>query len=228
MSPPKKTVLEPLRLRIRRLQFIGGLGFLSLMVGSVLSVSLSQRLALRVQALPFEWLRLLIELGIQKLWVLGVLPVLCYGAARVVDLRPWPTAIGGMLSGQVFLLALEFVQNGIDGWVERGWLFVALDWGVLGLGVWITQRAVVRGRADVVRQAERAQQQAAARKDEYAEFLQAAERGGEKIAQREAAQAGAAVEPGGPAAPAAAVTPATAGEGATEQKPAEEGKLPST
>lgn len=223
MSPPKNTVLEPLRLRIRRLQFTGGLGFLALVLGSMLSVALSQRLSTRIQALPLEGLRLVVGVTIQKLWVLGVLPVLCYGAARVVELRPWPTAIGGMLSGQVFLLALEFVQNGIDGWVERGWLFAALEWGVLGLGVWITQRAVARGRADVAKQAERAQQQASSRKDEYAEFLQAAEREGERLAQREAARAEASATP---AASAPAGVAPTSEESTPEPKPAEEQKPP--
>ena len=48
----KTSVLQPLRVRVRRFQFIVGLGFLALMGGSVLSVALSVRLATRVQALP--------------------------------------------------------------------------------------------------------------------------------------------------------------------------------
>ena len=197
MSSSKKTLLDPLRVRVRRLQFTGGLGFLALVLGSMLSVALSQRMSTRLQALPFDGLRLVLALGIQKLWLLLVLPMLCYGAARVVELRPWPTALGDALSGQAFLVALEFVQNGVEGWVERGWVYAALEVGLLGLGVWITQWAVARGRADVAAQEQQTRQKASARKDEYAEFLQAAERGGDKLAEREAAQSTAPMTPTG-------------------------------
>lgn len=147
MSTPKKAVLEPLRVRVRRLQFIVGLGFLALVVGSVLSSALTLRLISRVDALSLTVLRFAIALGLQNLWVLVVLPLLCYGAARVIELRPWSTALGAGVTGQLFLVALEFVQAGVDGWVERGWLFTALQWGVFAGGVVLSQRAVVRGRA---------------------------------------------------------------------------------
>ncbi|QRK04966.1 hypothetical protein JQX13_32780 [Archangium violaceum] len=185
MRTPKKAVLEPLRVRVRRLQFIVGLGFLALVVGSVLSSALTMRLIGRVDALSLTVLRFAIALGLQNLWVLVVLPLLCYGAARVVELRPWSTALGAAFTGQLFLLALEFVQAGVDGWVERGWLLTALQWGVFAGGVVLSQRAVVRGRAAAGLRAEQARQQADARKDEYAEFLREAERAGEKSVQRE-------------------------------------------
>jgi hypothetical protein len=60
---------------------------------------------------------------------------------------------------------------------------------MLAAGVVLSQRALLRGRGDAAKQVERAQQQAEARKDEYAEFLQEAERAAEKSAQREAAKA---------------------------------------
>lgn len=228
MSPPKKTVLEPLRLRVRRFQFIAGLGFLALILGSVLSVSLAQRINVRVQALPFALLRSLIDLGLQKLWVLAVLPGLAYVAARIIDLRPWPTALGSAAAGQVFLLALEYVQGGVDGWVERGVWNTLWEVGALALGVGITSRAVERGRAAVKRQGEQAQVQAAARQGEYDEFLQAAEREGEKIAQREAARAEAQAAAAPPAAPADAPAPPVAPkEEPSEPPPSTEPKSPS-
>lgn len=223
-TPPKKALLEPLRVRVRRAQFIVGLGFLALVMGSVLSVALALRLMGRVDALPAGVLRFGLALVLEKLWVLAVLPVLCYGAARIIELRPWTTALGAAFTGQMFLLALEFVREGVDGWLERGWLVTAVEWGVTAVGVVLSQRAVVRGRADAGKQAEQAQQQAAARKDEYAEFLREAERAGEKSAQREAAKAegqGASVQ--SLPVPEQAVAPAAE---SSEQKPEDEPKAP--
>ncbi|ATB32173.1 hypothetical protein [Melittangium boletus] len=196
-----KPLLEPLRVRIRRFQFIVGLGFLALILGSILSVGLSQRLAGRVQALPFDWLRFAIGLGVQKLWVLAVLPGLCYGAARVIDLRALPTALGAAVSGQVFILALEFVQDGVDGWVERGWIVIGLEWAVFALGVWLGQLAVKRGRVAATTREAQVRERASVRADEYAEFLREAERAGEKIAQRDEAKASEVAETAGASAP---------------------------
>ncbi|MFL5350735.1 MAG: hypothetical protein ACJ8AT_38685 [Hyalangium sp.] len=216
MSTPKKPILEPLRVRIRRAQFIVGLGFLALVMGSVLAGDLSVRLSVRLESLPFQGLVYVIGLAVRNLWVLAVLPLLCYGAARVLELRPWSTALGAALTGQAFLLAVEFVRNGVEGWVDRGWLATALEWGVLGVGVVLSQRAVVRGRAAAGKQTERAQQQAAARKDEYAEFLQEAERAGEKLAQREQSLPS----------PEQAVAPAAPGAETPEQKSEDVPKAP--
>jgi hypothetical protein len=227
VSTPKKAVLEPLRVRIRRAQFIVGLGFLALVMGSVLAGDLGVRLSVRLESLPLQSLVYVIGLAVRNLWVLGVLPLLCYGAARVLELRPWSTALGAAMTGQAFLLAIEFVRNGVEGWVERGWLATALEWGVLGVGVVLSQRAVVRGRAAAEKQTERAQQQAAARKDEYAEFLREAERAGEKIAQREAT---APEEQGAPVqslpVPEQAVAPAAPGAETPEQKSEDAPKAP--
>jgi len=57
--------------------------------------------------------------------------------------------------------------------------------GALAGGVVLSRRAIERGRAAARGQEEAARAQAAARQDEYAEFLQVAERDGEKLAQRE-------------------------------------------
>ena len=216
MSTPKKAILEPLRVRIRRAQFIVGLGFLALVMGSVLAGDLGVRLSVRLESLPFQSLVYVIGLAVRNLWVLAVLPLLCYGAARVLELRPWSTALGAALTGQAFLLAIEFVRNGVEGWVERGWVATGLEWGVVGVGVVLSQRAVVRGRAAAGKQTEQAQQQAAARKDEYAEFLREAERAGEKIAQREQSLS----------LPEQAVAPAASGAETSEQKSEDVPKAP--
>lgn len=225
MSTPKKAVLEPLRVRIRRAQFIVGLGFLALVLGSVLAGSLGVRLAPRLEAMSSQGLVYVIGLAVRNLWVLGVLPLLCYGAARVLELRSWSTAVGAAMTGQAFLLAIEFVRNGVEGWVERGWPVTAVEWGVLGVGVVLSQRAVVRGRAAAAKQTEQAQQQASARKDEYAEFLREAERAGEKIAQRESTEGQGAPVQSLPV-PEQAVAPAASGAETPEQKPEDAPKAP--
>lgn len=184
-----KGILQPLRVRVRRLQFTVGLGFLALVLGHVLSGALMMRLAGRLSVLPDWFLGWVVNPVLHQLWALAVLPLLCYGAGRILELHPWRTPLVAALSGQSFLLAIFFASEGLDGWVRGGWLVTALDWGMLAAGVVLSQRALLRGRGDAAKQAERAQQQAEARKDEYAEFLQEAERAGEKSAQREAAKA---------------------------------------
>lgn len=184
---PKTSVLEPLRVRIRRLQFIVGLGFISLVGGSVLSVALTLRLSVRVQALPHGLMRVVMAVLLENLWVLGVLPLLCYGAARVMELKPWSTAAGASASGAAFVLALNFVQSGAGGlWL--GGLGSVLNLAAFAAGVVLSARAVKRGRAAAAQQSGKAQQKAQERKSEYDEFLRAAEAGGARLEQREAAQ----------------------------------------
>ncbi|WP_241759185.1 hypothetical protein [Pyxidicoccus parkwayensis] len=189
----KTSVLEPLRVRIRRFQFIVGLGFISLVVGSVLSVSLTLRLSVRVQALPLGGMRLLMAVLLENLWVLVVLPGLCYAAARVMELKPWSTGGGGAASGAAFVLALNYVQSGTEGlWL--GGLGSVLNVVAFGVGVVLSARAVMMGRAAASQQVNKAQAKAQERKSEYDEFLRAAEEGGARLEQREAAVSGAGLE----------------------------------
>lgn len=186
MSSKKPGILEPLRVRVRRFQFIVGLGFIALVMGSVLTNSLGMRLRDRIQALPFGWSQELAAVVLQNLWVLGVLPVLCYGAARVMELRPWTTAAGAATSGSVFVLALGFVQSGVSGlWL--GGLPSVLNLAAFAAGVALSARAVVLGRAAAAQQSVKAQTKAQERKSEYDEFLRAAEQGAARLEQREAA-----------------------------------------
>lgn len=185
VSTSTQGVLARLRVQVRRLQFMVGLGLLSLVLGSMLSVALALRLGVRVQALPFNVLRVLVGVALENLWALTVLPLLCYGAARILELRPLPTALGSVLAGQSFLLVIEFTRDGFAGLLAGSWVVKALSLGALAGGVVLSRRAIERGRAAARGQEEAARAQAAARQDEYAEFLQVAERDGEKLAQRE-------------------------------------------
>lgn len=204
----KTSVLEPLRVRIRRLQFIVGLGFISLVGGSVLSVALTLRLSVRVQALPTGLMRVLMAVLLENLWVLGVLPLLCYGAARVMELKPWSTAAGAAVSGATFVLALNYVQSGAAGlWL--GGLGSVLNVVAFAVGVVLSARAVMLGRAAAAQQTGKAQEKAQERKSEYDEFLRAAEAGAARLEQREsAAQAPAPEGAPAPEAPDTSKTPA--------------------
>ncbi|WP_224249639.1 hypothetical protein [Hyalangium gracile] len=206
-KPPK--VLDSLRVRVRRLQFIVGMGFLSLVVGSVLTVSLTVRLSERVQGMQVEPLRVLIAIVLEHLWVLGVLPVMCYGAARILELRPLSTSLGAAFSGQLFVFALSFVRDGFEG-LWAGWFYTSLRVIAFSAGVFLSHRAVVRGRAAAAQGAAKAQKQAEERKAEYMEFLKDAERGAEKSAQREAERAAAAASVGGAAVASAPAVESTA------------------
>ncbi|SEL63357.1 hypothetical protein SAMN05444354_107172 [Stigmatella aurantiaca] len=178
---PTPGMLEPLRVRIRRFQFILGLGFLSLMAGSMVSVSLAYRLSTRIEDLPGELPRLLIGIALQNLWVLAALPLLAYGAARILELKPLSTALGAALSGEFFVLSLDFVRDGLEG-LWDGWVGAVLRLLAFALGVFLSYRAVVSGRAASARTAAAAQARAEAQKAEYAEFLREAEKAGERSA----------------------------------------------
>ena len=198
MRSKKPKALDSLRVRIRRLQFIVGLGFLSLVIGSVLTVSLTLRLSERVQALQVDWLRVLIAIVLENLWVLAVLPVIWYGAGRILELKPVSTSVGAAISGEIFVLALSFVRDGFDG-LWAGGFYTALRVIAFAAGVFLTHQAVTRARAAAARGADQAQVKAEARKAEYMEFLQEAERGAEKTAQREAERTAAVASTGGAA-----------------------------
>ncbi|WP_232293390.1 hypothetical protein [Stigmatella aurantiaca] len=177
-------MLEPLRVRLRRFQFILGLGFLALMIGSVVSVSLAYRLSTRVEDLPGELPRLVIGIVLQNLWVLGALPLLCYGAARILELKPLSTSLGAALSGEFFVLSLDFVRDGMEG-LWSGWEAAVLRLLAFSAGVFLSHRAVAKGRAASARTAAAAQARAEAQKAEYLEFLREAEKGGERSAPSE-------------------------------------------
>jgi hypothetical protein len=194
----KPRAFDSLRVRIRRFQFIVGLGFLSQIIGPLLTVALAQRLSQRVQDLP-QIIQLMIGIPLQNLWAIAVLPLLCYGAARIIDLKPLSTALGAVVAGEVFVLALNFAWGGLEG-AFPGVGDLALQISILAIGVFFSYRAVLRGRAEAAKGAAKAQAEAEARKSEYQEFLREAERAAEKTAQREAeraASAGSAPSDGG-------------------------------
>jgi signal transduction histidine kinase len=229
VSAKKPGILDPLRVRIRRAQFIMGLGFIALVVGNLFTGTFVFRLASRIQDLPLA-IRIPVVVSVESLWLLGVLPLLCYGAARVLELKPLSTALGSAFTGVVFSQLIIFVSSGLAG-LWTGWLMLLLKVAALAGGVLLTHRAVVKGRAAAERASVQAKAQAEAKKVEYLEFLREAERAGEKTAQREAervavaASAGGAVESAAPVptepaptAPASTDSPAAGADAPVETK----------
>jgi signal transduction histidine kinase len=184
----KPRALDSLRVRIRRFQFIVGLGFLSLILGlCVLTNALTTRLGPRLDDLPVVLYPFFVAI-LQNLWALAVLPLLSYGAARILDLKPLSTAVGAVLAGDIFFRAFKFAWGGFEG-AFPGVAAMALQISLLAVGVLFSYRAVLKGRAEAAKGAAKAQAEAEARKSEYQEFLREAERAAEKTAQREAERA---------------------------------------
>lgn len=172
-TPPTKA-LEPLRSRLRRAQFIAGLGFFSAVVGSILSGSLAMRILPRLggwSLLP----ALLVEAAVQRLWVLVALPIVCYAAARIVELRPATAAIGAALTGELFHGLLDYVSLGWAGLFRDPGRFL-LRLATLALGMLLAMRAVKAARGAALRAEERARQRAAQNRSEYEAFSAEAER----------------------------------------------------
>jgi hypothetical protein len=181
-KPPK--ILDPIRVRLRRLQFTMGLGFIALVIGSVFTGSFTLRVYERAQELPYV-LYVLLAVVLSNLWLLGVLPLLAYGAARVLELRPMSTAVGAAFTGQFFVLAVQTASGGTEA-LWSGWLPFAMQVAAFVGGVLLTYRSVLQGRAAAAKGVAQVQAKAEARKSEYEEFLREAEKAGEKAAQREA------------------------------------------
>jgi hypothetical protein len=216
VSSQSPKALDSLRVRVRRLQFIVGLGFLAMILGRLLTNLLWLRLEARLVDLPVG-LQQLTLLLLPNLWLFSSLPLICYGAALILDLKPLSTSVGASLTGAVFLGLISFVSMGFEGLWE-GWMAVLLQFTVFLGGVAVTYRAVVSGRAAAARAAAKAQAQAQARKAEYVEFLREAERGADKIAQREAESASVVASSGSGAT--VAVAPEVSAPVAVEVSPA--------
>lgn len=175
MTSRPPALLDPLRVRIRRLQLIVGIGFLSLVVGSITTAALSAKIAPRIEGLESGWMRFALSMLVAGVWAYAVLPLFCYGAARVVELKPWPTAIGAAITGELFTLAIFFVTGALST-AESSLRVLLPRLFLLAAGITLSAFAVRRARADSAGQEEKAKAAAVAKKDEYAEFTREAER----------------------------------------------------
>jgi len=88
------------------------MGFVSLILGAIVSDALFVRLSNRLTPWP-SWVAFAALTVVSRLWILGALPALSYGAARILALRPWSTALGAALTGEGLLLAIDYIHNGL-------------------------------------------------------------------------------------------------------------------
>lgn len=167
--------LDVARARIRRVQLTLGLGFIAVALGSALSMSLLVRMGPRIASFGSVAFAIGVDYAIRRLWILAVLPLLCYGVARVIAIRPLPTAIGAALTGEFILVALDVLSGNFGGMLEDP---LQLSARVLTavIGVALSVFAVKSGRAAAEAIELEAKQAAAGKKDEYDQFAKEAER----------------------------------------------------
>lgn len=126
--------------RIWRLLLVVGMGFFAAVLGLVLGSYLVAPLRALLSQSGSLLLGVAAHTLVSRLWILALLPLCCLAAARVLQLRPWRTAVGAALTGE---LVVAGVTGGIGpgGWelLLRG---LTLAGGV-GLSV-IAIRAVSR------------------------------------------------------------------------------------
>lgn len=178
-----KSTYKRLNQGAARIMFIMGLGLAAVILGSILSVGLSMRLAPRLQGLPLPVLQVL-DLLLRNLWSLLILPLLVYAAARVAELRVWTTSIATLMTGSFFLLMLAYLQRGAGEVWRSAWDFIS--WAlVMAVSVLWIRRAVLKGTEYREAQTQKAKAQAAAKVSEYDVFRQQAAALGERNAARE-------------------------------------------
>lgn len=202
-------MLDPLRVRIRRLQLIIGVGLIACVLGALISIPISFRILPLVSGSPL-WIFEAVRTLVSQLWAYGVLPALFYGLARIIDLKPWTAAVGAVITGVLFQLSISLISRGFEGVIDehpaRAVMMVLTAAG----GVWVCAFAVKSARAAAHRAEEEARKKADSRKDEYAAFAREAERLANRTEARDQASA-VPPDPAATAAPAdaAALPPAT-------------------
>jgi xanthine dehydrogenase molybdopterin-binding subunit B len=157
--------------------FVVGLGFGSYVAGVIVSAQLVNRLGPRLAGAG-TFTQAVGMTIISQLWVLAMLPLVAYAAARIVDLGPWSTALVGASTGELFSVALKLISTGAD----IPWQLVVMHALALAAGVVLTAQGVRRGRAVAARSEDEARRAAEARKTEYEHFARAAEQAADRAA----------------------------------------------
>ena len=171
------------------------MGFGAYVAGSIITFQLFNRLSPRLSG-SGAFARFVVSTLVGELWAIAVYPLFCYGAARIIELRPWSAAVAGILTGQVFGFAVQVISVGLD----MPWRFLLAQGLGVGVGIFASAQAVKRGRAAALRGEEATRKAAEARKGEYDEFMRAAERTADRV-EANAAAAAAPEPPPSPPAP---------------------------
>lgn len=163
------------RTLIRRFQLVVGLGFLSCAVGLILSLALGNRLREVIPNLHPVAVAQIAAMAIRQLWEYAVLPLVCYGAARLVPISPWRTAAGAVATGEIFLIALDYFTGMSGVWFHVP-LLLFLRLASIAGGVCLGALAIKRARAAAERAERSALEAAEQKKSQYDEFVREAER----------------------------------------------------
>lgn len=168
MSSPSR--IERFRTAVRRFQLNTGLGVLALVLGDWMAVPLIERLAPRIAAAPAVVSQLLLGGLAWGTWCLGALPLLAFGATRLLGLAPWQTGVTGAGSGFLIHLVLQYLNAGVEGLSGAavvGQLLFAV------LGAWATAAAVNAGNREREAADAKARAEAQARAPDVAKTLNA-------------------------------------------------------
>ncbi|MBK7858678.1 MAG: hypothetical protein IPJ65_08660 [Archangiaceae bacterium] len=158
---------------VRRLLLMVGFGFAAFVGGSILAVSLTTRIATRLEG-SSDTTRLIAGFLIECSWVIVALPAIGYLAARFLEVKPWPTAIIGAGTGVLFQVALQYVSSGAEGLTGEPARQIGRLLGT-ALGVVLTATAVRHGRELAKISEAKARLEAEKKKTQYDEFVRQAE-----------------------------------------------------
>src|SRR5258706_13370460 len=142
--PPPVKPLAAAETAVRRLLLMVGFGFMAFVGGSTIAVSLTGRIAARLEG-SSDGVRMFAGFLVEGAWVMIALPAIGYIAGRFLDVKPWPTAVIGASTGLLFQLALQYVSSGEDGIIGEPVRQLS-RFGGAGLGIVLTAFAVRRAR----------------------------------------------------------------------------------
>ncbi len=169
-QPP--SLWQSLRARVRRAQLIIGLGMLACVGGSLVAAPLRFRLSGLGEG-PWLWAG---GWALEHLWIFAALPGLCYAAARVLELKPWSTALGAAATGKLWVAAIKVASQGVES-LYRGLVASLIELLLLGAGVGLAAWAIVRARRAALATELRARLAAEAQAPEYAALVEKAKAG---------------------------------------------------
>jgi hypothetical protein len=108
--------------------------------------------------------------GLQRLWLWLVLPAMGLLAGRLLKVSPNRFALTAGLTGELYGVLIASAGDGLEA-AFLDWLDVLARVATLGLGLWLTAKAVELGRSAALRAQARAEAVAQRNAAEYAEML---------------------------------------------------------
>jgi hypothetical protein len=131
-----------LRKALRRFELIVGLGLVAATAGAMVAAPLVMAIGPHLRTHRSMWPVMLVHTLLSRLWIYALLPLLCWGASRVVkNLRPWRTALGSALVGELCFLSLDWLAGALGTLADPRLLIPRLL--TFGVGVYLGGRVIV-------------------------------------------------------------------------------------